>query len=278
MITVGYKQIIAIPIALFILSAAFLFIERNNLNLDIDLKGGGQIALQSDSMPDVENIESMLSKYDVKVRSARGIASYTTFIEFDTSENATEMLFELEKSGYKFSEYSVQSVGPILGASFFQQAQIALILAFVFMAVVVFIIFRVPAPSFYVILAAAADIIETLAAMHLLGIKLSLATFAGLLLLIGYSVDTDILLTTRVLKSEGDLRQNIRNAMKTGLTMSGTTIAAVVALLVFTPQSVLTQIASVLLIGIVFDIVNTWITNAGLLRWYMERKQEKKNA
>jgi preprotein translocase subunit SecF len=61
--------------------------------------------------------------------------------------------------------------------------------------------------------------------------------------------------------------------MKTGMTMLATTSAALIALFVMNASSTITQIASVLLIGLVFDVLNTWITNAGLLRWYIERKQ-----
>jgi preprotein translocase subunit SecF len=35
---------------------------------------------------------------------------------------------------------------------------------------------------------------------------------------------------------------------------------------------VLSQIASVLLIGLVLDIVNTWIQNAAIIKWYAVRK------
>ncbi|MEM7820906.1 MAG: protein translocase subunit SecF, partial [Candidatus Aenigmatarchaeota archaeon] len=162
------------------------------------------------------------------------------------------------------------------GASFFQQAQIALLIAFIAMSITIFIIFRVPMPSIYVILCGASDLITALAASQLLGIKLSLATFSALLMLVGYSVDTDVLLTSRVLKSaEGDINTKIRGAMRTGLTMTGTAIAALAALYIISSSSVIIHIASVLLLGLLADIPYTWITNAGLLRWYVERKAKK---
>jgi preprotein translocase subunit SecF len=68
------------------------------------------------------------------------------------------------------------------------------------MGLVVFFYFRSIAPSLAVILEAFSDIIVTLAIFNLTGIKLSTAGIAAFLMLIGYSVDTDILLSTRVLK------------------------------------------------------------------------------
>jgi preprotein translocase subunit SecF len=36
---------------------------------------------------------------------------------------------------------------------------------------------------------------------------------------------------------------------------------------------VLDQIASVLIIGLVADVLATWLMNLGILRWYMEGKR-----
>jgi len=150
-----------------------------------------------------------------------------------------------------------------------------MILAFIFMALVVFIIFRTPVPSLAVILSAFADIVMTIALLNLLGISLSTGGIVALLMLIGYSVDTDILLTTRVLRKKGEsLNSRMYGALKTGLTMTLTSLIAVlVALIViYTFSDVLRQIFTVLLIGLGFDIFNTWITNASILKWYAEAK------
>jgi len=35
---------------------------------------------------------------------------------------------------------------------------------------------------------------------------------------------------------------------------------------------VITQIATVLMIGLLNDIMNTWLTNYAILKWYCEKK------
>lgn len=57
--------------------------------------------------------------------------------------------------------------------------------------------------------------------------------------------------------------------------MTLTAIASVgVSLLIIKNLSgTLHQIFTIVLIGLFFDIVNTWITNASLLKWYMEAKK-----
>jgi len=108
--------------------------------------------------------------------------------------------------------------------------------------------------------------------MQILGISLTLAGLAALLMLIGYSIDTDILLTTRLLKRGGAVEDNVISAFKTGITMTGTTIGALSILLIVSSSVVITQIASILLIGLAVDIVNTWMQNSVILRWHVEKK------
>ena len=176
--------------------------------------------------------------------------------------------------GLTKDDYSNEQMGPSLGASFFKETFRAIIFAFIFMAIVVFYYFRLPAPSLAVILAAFSDIVVTVAIFNLLGFKLSTAGVAAFLMLIGYSVDTDILLSTRVLKRRrGSVLDRVYNSMKTGLTMSATTISAVVIALIFTQSEVLREIMIILFIGLLVDLINTWIQNAGLLRWYCEKKR-----
>ncbi|MBI2452464.1 hypothetical protein HYV50_05320 [Candidatus Pacearchaeota archaeon] len=136
-------------------------------------------------------------------------------------------------------------------------------------------------PSIAVIAAAFADIIMTVAVVDLIGLQLSIAGIVAFLLLIGYSVDTDILLTNRVFKSrEGKINERIFGAFKTGITMTLTAIAAVTISLfiVYKSSEVLRQIFTIVFIGLWFDIFNTWITNASIVKWYAESKEKEARA
>ena len=59
---------------------------------------------------------------------------------------------------------------------------------------------EVPSPTLAVILAAFSDMVVTLSIFNLTGMQLGKGGIAAFLMLIGYSVDTDILLSTMVLK------------------------------------------------------------------------------
>ena len=56
--------------------------------------------------------------------------------------------------------------------------------------------------------------------------------------------------------------------------MTSTTFAAATALFIvswFGSIQILMDISAVLLIGLVADVLNTWLTNAAILKWYVEK-------
>lgn len=171
------------------------------------------------------------------------------------------------------SEYAAREIGSSLGSSFFTQMIWAMLLSFVFMALVVLLTFRTLAPSAAVILAAFSDIIVTLAIFNILGMKLSSAGIAAFLMLIGYSVDTDILLTTNVLrKRHPPLWDRIYMSITTGMTMLACTLSAVMVSLFLFHSETIQQIMSIILIGLLVDMIMTWIQNVALLKWYADKK------
>ena len=272
------KSLMILPILILVFSSGyFLYITYGpGLNLDVDFAGGTQIVAESDTPVNVGNVEDVLSVYSAKIESASGLSGYTVTMKVGADVSSDDVIGTLEENGYVFDSYSVQKIGPSLGETFFHQARIALFAAFAFMAIVIFIVFRKLLPSFYMVLVAVADIVEALVFSQIFGIELSFATFAALLLLVGYSVDSDVLLTMRILKTkEGNVDKRLKGAMKTGLTMTGTTIAVVCVLYFATTSIILRQIASVLLIGLLFDLPNTWMFNAPLLKWYVDKKEKK---
>ena len=56
-----------------------------------------------------------------------------------------------------------------------------------------------------------------------------------------------------------------------------TAIVAVGVAMLVTQSEVIKEIMLILLIGLLADIINTWIQNVGLLRIYLERKERKKS-
>ncbi len=175
-----------------------------------------------------------------------------------------------------YNSISVQTVSPMLSSHFIDIAVRVAVIAAVLSAVFVFLFFRVVVPSIAVIVGALCDIIIALGAMGLFGIPLTLPSFAALLMLVGYSLDTDILLTMRMLKRRGDPREKAHDAMKTGLTMSITGMVAFSTLFVLATVAHIPtyfEISAVALAGLVGDMFATWGINAVMLLMYVEKKR-----
>jgi preprotein translocase subunit SecF len=150
------------------------------------------------------------------------------------------------------------------------------IIAYIIGIVIIVLYIKTSAPSFMVIFNVFCDLIVSLAIVNLMGIKLSTAGIAAFLMIIGYSVDTNILLSTKLIKrKDGSISERLFNAMKTGLTMTLTTLVAVLVALIFTQSDVIRQIMVILLVGLLVDMLYTWIQNVGILRLYLEKGRSK---
>ncbi|MBN1645147.1 hypothetical protein JW851_03870 [Candidatus Woesearchaeota archaeon] len=282
-----YKKLLLITIFLLLFAICFLgyqyattgeFIQKG-----VSLKGGITLTMPANKEIDIHKLESDLSSFlpnsDIGARSVTEAGRTKAIIIEAADVEIDELTTSIEKAGISLveGEYTIESMGSALGERFFKQTIIAILLAFLSMGIVVFITFRKTVPSLFVILAASSDMICTLAVVSALGIKVSTAGVAAFLMLIGYSVDTDILLTTRVIRrKEGTIFQRIISAMKTGMTMSMTSFLAAIVAYTFTTSDVIKQIMLIIIIGLAFDMLNTWIQNAGILRWHLERQVKSK--
>ena len=281
----NYKLLLLIPIILLLFSLIYMgvFYSKNQdfIYKDISLTGGTSITIYEKI--NVNNLVQTLSGRleDINIREIYDLVTReqkAVIIETKTSGEETKQVLE-EYLGYELDDTnsSFEFTGSALSESFYRQLLIAILFAFVFMAIVVFIIFKTFVPSVAVIISAFADILMTLVLVNILGIQMSSAGIVAFLMLIGYSVDTDILLTTRILKRHEDpLNTRIFGAFKTGITMTLTSLLAITfALIVVSSFSIiLTQIFTILVIGLSFDILNTWITNVSILKWHVKKRNE----
>lgn len=284
-----YKQLMWFPF--IILIAAIILIGYQTattgdfVNKGISLKGGSTITLSQAEELDYSGLESFLKenhpKAEVSLRTITA-AGKTTAIAIDSNlQDKAEIDALLETLGQKIdlkkTHYNVEIIGESLGSSFFKQAGLALIISFLLMGLVVIAYFRVWIPSLAVIICAFSDIVVTLAIFNLTGMRLSTAGVAAFLMLIGYSIDTDILLTSRVLhRKEGTVMDRVYSSIRTGMTMSITTVCVVAVALIFVQSETIRQIMLIVMIGMFVDMIMTWVQNVGILRLYLEHKEKKR--
>lgn len=278
------KQIMLIPIAIIVLALISLGVTYLNtgspVKLGIEFTGGTLVTVPATESEDA--VAEEYAKYplvDVRNIGSRYMIQFGPMSDSVYSDLARQTVSKYGDNA------EIRHMGPIYSKELQAQVVRYLPLSFLFMAIVVFVVFRELMVSLLVVVSALADILTAAASMNITGVQLSLGTVAALLMLIGYSVDTDILLSMRVLKRKGATDDKIKGAMGTGLTMAGTTIAAVFSLILisnflyliipsFTRMDIIADMTTVLIFGLAADILNTWVTNAQGLRWYMNRPRK----
>ena len=279
----NYKLLMAIPVIMVVISLVYLFMfySKNNdfIYRDVSLSGGTTITLNGNINAEMLEKELKSRHDDLNFRKLTDLRTGSLIAvviesaaESETLKKDIEEILEITLTA---ENSSIEFSGSSLSENFYKQLITALIISFILMSFVIFILFRTFIPSIAVIFAAFSDIVMPLALLNYFSVKISAAGIAAFLVLIGYSVDTDILLTTRALKtSEGTLNSRIYKAFKTGIFMTITALIAVLPaffLVTGLPDS-FRQIFLILALGLSADILNTWLTNAGILKWYCGRK------
>ncbi|PWR72935.1 protein translocase subunit SecF [Methanospirillum stamsii] len=258
----------AVILLLSLLSVGMMWMQTGlPVSPGIEFEGGISVTIVTDESP--EDITAYFSGYPL-VSVNEGINN-GKYLKFGPMDDSTVIEFT-KKVEERYKGAKIDQIGSSFGKTLQDQATIAILISFIGMAIVVFVVFRTFVPAAAVVVSAFADMVMTAAAMNLFGIQLSLGTTAALLMLIGYSVDSDILLTSRVLKRKGRFDEKMQGAFKTGIIMTSTTFGAILAMWLVASIGgiqIIAEIGAVLLIGLLFDVMNTWLTNAGIIKWYM---------
>ncbi|SVC45784.1 uncharacterized protein METZ01_LOCUS298638, partial [marine metagenome] len=247
-----WKKLMILPVLILIVSLGILgnnystfgdFIEK-----DASLKGGYSITIETEKEFSPKEVENILGE-DISVKKLRSIATGSALgytIDYG-GDNIDSFLIEVE-SLFGVSEYGIEEISPAISQRFWEGTLKAISGAIIAMSLVVFLYFRKVVPALAIVLSGISNIIGTLAAMSLIGISLSASGIAAILMLLGYSIDSNIVLTARVMKNKKDsLEDRITSAVKTGLTMSVTSIAALTVLYLTSTAEILKIISLTLI-------------------------------
>lgn len=280
-----YKRLFLIIVFLTLFSVASVvhtYITTGDFTRrDVSLKGGISLTITT-GYQDIAGLESFLNERfpesSISIRTIESKGSVTGIIieASDINENGLIEAVQ-EKTGRLDKEhYSTETMGSSLGESFFKEMFIALLIAFVSMGIVFQLYFKNIYGTVAALLSSFLDIFITLGIMNMMGMRLTAGGIAAYLMLIGYSVDTSILLSTKLLKENpDDVNKALFNAMKTGLTMSAAGLGATIMAFALTNNIVLKQIMLILIVGLFIDLLTTWIGNVTFLRIYLEKKHGK---
>lgn len=281
------KQMIIIPLIIGAIFGSFVIyhsIQHDSfVPLGMEFSGGAQIEINEiENMPtdpqERARIEKAIAEEfgtKVEIAGRENIVRINTTIDnLDRAQEIENFLRDTEGITGKYN--TPQFVGSQLTSLYREQAELAGIFAAIAISIIVFIAFRNLITVGGILAVLGLDLVGIFGSMVLLNIPLTLASMGGILLIIGYGIDDNVLLYSRVLKQVGgDVTEKATGAMKTGLTMATTSGSALLALYIVTETPALQQIASIIIIGIIFDALNTWFFNTGtILRNAKKKKSE----
>lgn len=257
--------------------------QASQLESDVDVsnRSADSIAKYVEARKEIDGISNQLFKIAGLPENASDYEN-TNLLTVDVGDsyrriidNYSVGLSAILMENVDYESASFNEVSSSLSAVFLNKAFEVVVYSTILVSIVVFLIFRTAIPSAAVLIGAAADIIIALGAMGIFGIPLTLASFAALLMLVGFSLDTDVLLTMRVIKrKEGTPRERAYDAMKTGMTMSMALLLSFICLFILaslTHINTYYEISAVAIAGLLGDLVATWLLNAVIVLWYLER-------
>jgi preprotein translocase subunit SecF len=209
----NFKKIsYCISIALTILSIISIVIYQ--FNFGIDFAGGIAIELRVNQDPDLGKMRHILHDLNIGEISLQNFGSDRDLqlrVGNNSEENLTknvELIKQTLQSNlpYEFEYRKVDFVGPQVGGALIRSGVLALVLAFAAIMGYIWIRFE-----WYfglgVLIALIHDCILALGFMSILGLDFNLSSIAGILTIIGYSVNDSVVIYDRI-------RENLRKFSK----------------------------------------------------------------
>jgi preprotein translocase subunit SecF len=289
-----WKVMAAITVAFIVLGLGSLAIKP--LNLSIEFTGGTLVQLEFTQPPDAGQIRATLDQAGVH---GAEIQQFGTNREFTVraqdpaavasqSKGAEAVAITIERVlKQKFGANNVQvrrteAVGPRVGSELKRGAIIAILLSFLITLVYLSIRFEWRFATAAVI-ATSHDVFTTIAFLKLMHLEISLTVVAGLLTVLGYSLNDTIIIFDRVRENlrKGrketlyeTLNRSINETLPRSVLTHATVFAATLSLLLFAGE-VIRPFAWVMAFGVITGTFSSIYVAAPVLLW-IERKWPRK--
>ncbi|HEU4748142.1 MAG TPA: protein translocase subunit SecF [Gemmatimonadaceae bacterium] len=283
------------------LTLAFLVIGLGSLafkpaNYSIEFTGGTLLQVEFTAPADAGRIRSTLEgagvhgaeiqqfgsnrEYTVRAQDAATVQAQAGGAE--TIANRIEAVLRQEFGADQLRVVRTEAVGPRVGSELRRGAIIAILISFVITLIYLSIRFewRFAAAA---IIATSHDIIGTVAFIALMRLEISLTIVAGLLTVLGYSLNDTIIIFDRARENlrKGrkeslyeTLNRSINETLPRSILTHATALASTVALLIFAGE-VLRPFAWVMSFGIITGAFSSIYVAAPVLLW-IERKWPRK--
>jgi len=289
-----WKVMAGITVAFIVLGLGSLAIKRPNLS--IEFTGGTLMQLQFVKPPDVAEIRATLDQAAIPGAEIQQFGSNREFTvraqnsgevaaQANGAESIAVRIEQVLKQKFGENNFKVirtEAVGPRVGNELRNGAITAILLSFLITLIYLSIRFEWRFATAAVI-ATSHDVFTTIAFLKLMHLEISLTVVAGLLTVLGYSLNDTIIIFDRVRENlrKGrketlyeTLNRSINETLPRSVLTHATAFAATLALLIFAGE-VIRPFAWVMAFGIVTGTFSSIYVAAPVLLW-IERKWPRK--
>src|SRR5437763_10297207 len=275
-------------ISLITFLAAVLFLSTRGLNLGVDFRGGTVIEVAYEHAVDFNRVRGAIDKLALGEYSAQSFgSSNTALIRLPLKEGVSSaqlserVMAALKGDDPTATQKRVEFVGPQVGKELYENGALALLL--VSLGIVGYLALRFEWRfAIAAIIANLHDVIIILGFFAFFQWEFSLPVLAGVLAVLGYSVNESVVIADRIRENFRKMRKAsvteiIDNAItrtisRTSIT-HGCTQTMVTSILVF-GGAALHYFALALTIGICFGIYSSVLVMAPLVRWLGVRRED----
>jgi preprotein translocase subunit SecF len=285
-----WKVMAAITVAFIVIGLGSIVVKKPNWS--IEFTGGTLLQLEFAQPPDVAQIRSTLDQAGIRSAEIQQFGSNREFTVraqdpatvASQSQGAEGVAVTIERVlKQKFGENALkvmrtEGVGPRVGDELKRGAIIAILLSFLITLVYLSIRFEWRFATAAVI-ATSHDVFTTIAFLKLMHLEISLTVVAGLLTVLGYSLNDTIIIFDRVRENlrKGrketlyeTLNRSINETLPRSVLTHATVFAATLSLLIFAGE-VIRPFAWVMAFGVVTGTFSSIYVAAPVLLW-IERK------
>ena len=279
-----YRRLALLGSALLVLLSLVLLITRG-LNFGIDFTGGMLLQLEFDSPVSVAEVRGSLDKIGfggsvIQAYSEKGVLIR---LKTDQESDQKKIVNSLRESlGKNVKVLRTEVVGPVAGSQLRRSAILATSLAL--LAMLAYITFRFQF-RFAVggVVALVHDVIITLGIFSITYHEVSMPFIAGMLTLVGYSINDTIVVFDRVRENFKNLKQwgmvdlfnnSINQVLSRTINTSLTTLFPVITLFLWGGE-VISDFSMALLVGIIVGTYSSiYIAGAMVVEWYLRSPHE----
>lgn len=282
-----YKKFMIIPLLMLLFFSGVILYTKFTAGefffKDISLKGGTSINFYPDArIPGVDewikntwgsdsqvvvisDTFGSFKGYDFRTSRELNISEVKTQLSLLTGRNITE------------SDFSMGIQSATIASSFYNEFLVIILISFTLMGLVAIYYFKSPITAFTTAFCTLTNIIVVIGVLDLLGASLSVAGIGAILMLLGLSTDTDILLASTILnKDRNEMLTKLKRIFYTEVTICFAAITNAFVIFTFSNIEVIRSISLILLIGTTADLFSTLFLSAGLMRIYTEKKRGSK--